>query len=106
MSKLNELFQKKLHVVNFGVEAFYDDLAAQGVPAVHVDWKPVAGGDKAAAGNLRKLKKPELAEKIEAANKEALRRILAAHPVQGADPQPVGTRAGVRLAGLPGLHLG
>ena len=80
MSKLNELFQKKLHVVNFGVEAFYDDLAAQGVPAVHVDWKPVAGGDKAAAGNLRKLKKPELTEKIEAANKEALRRILAAQP--------------------------
>ena len=50
MSKLNELFQKKLHVVNFGIEAFYDDLAAQGVPAVHVDWKPVAGGDKAACG--------------------------------------------------------
>ena len=46
MSKLNELFQKKLHVVNFGVEAFYDDLASQGVPAVHVDalWRRLRPG--------------------------------------------------------------
>ena len=64
MSKLNELFQKELHVVNFGIESFYKDLVSQKEPAVHVDWKPVAGGDKVAAGNLRKLKKPELAEKI------------------------------------------
>ncbi|MEZ4509460.1 MAG: hypothetical protein R2881_07480 [Eubacteriales bacterium] len=72
MSKLNELFEQKLHVVNFGIESFYDDLTSQKVDAVHVDWKPVAGGDKAAAASLRKLKKPELAAKIEAANKEAL----------------------------------
>ena len=69
MSKLNELFQKDLHVVNFGIESFYKDLVSQRVPAVHVDWKPVAGGDKVAAGNLRKLKNPELAAKIEEANK-------------------------------------
>jgi len=80
MSKLNELFNQKLHVVNFGIESFYDDLKGQGEAAVHVDWKPVAGGDKAAGANLRKLKAPELAAKIEAANKEALRRILAAQP--------------------------
>ena len=48
MSKLNELFNQKLHVVNFGIESFYDDLKGQGEAAVHVDWKPVAGGDKAA----------------------------------------------------------
>ena len=46
MSKLNELFEQKLHVVNFGIESFYDDLTSQKVDAVHVDWKPVAGGDK------------------------------------------------------------
>ena len=57
MSKLNDLFAKELHVVNFGIESFYKDLESQRVPAVHVDWKPVAGGDKEAAGNLRKLKK-------------------------------------------------
>ena len=80
MSKLNELFAKELHVVNFGIESFYQDLVSQKQPAVHVDWKPVAGGDKVAAANLRKLKKPELLEKINAANQEALRRILAAQP--------------------------
>lgn len=44
MSKLNELFAKELHVVNFGIESFYQDLVSQKQPAVHVDWKPVAGG--------------------------------------------------------------
>ena len=29
MSKLNELFEQKLHVVNFGIESFYDDLVSQ-----------------------------------------------------------------------------
>ena len=95
MSKLNELFEQKLHVVNFGIESFYDDLVSQRVDAVHVDWKPVAGGDKLAAANLRKLKKPELAAKIDAANKEALERILAAQP----------TIIGLGIAGevIPGM---
>ena len=95
MSKLNELFEQKLHVVNFGIESFYDDLVSQRVDAVHVDWKPVAGGDKLAAANLRKLKKPELAAKIDAANKEALERILAAQP----------TIVGLGIAGevIPGM---
>ena len=95
MSKLNDLFKKELHVVNFGIESFYKDLESQRVPAVHVDWKPVAGGDKVAAGNLRKLKKPELLEKIQEANKTALKRILAAQP----------TIVGVGIAGevIPGM---
>ncbi len=95
MSKLNELFTTSLHVVNFGIESFYDDLASQKVDAVHVDWKPIAGGDKAAASNLRKLQKPELAAKIDAANQEALRRILAAKP----------TIVGLGIAGevIPGM---
>ena len=95
MSKLNELFAQKLHDVNFGIESFYDDLFSQKVDAVHVDWKPVAGGDKAAAANLRKLKQPALAAKIDAANCEALERILAAQP----------TIVGLGIAGevIPGM---
>lgn len=95
MSKLNELFAKELHVVNFGIESFYQDLVSQKEPAVHVDWKPVAGGDKVAAGNLRKLKNPELLEKINTANQEALRRILNAQP----------TLIGLGIAGeeIPGM---
>lgn len=95
MSKLNELFQKDLHVVNFGIEAFYQDLKKQSKPAIHVDWKPIAGGDQEAAKNLRLLKSPELLNKIEEANKEAVRRILAAQP----------TLIGLGIAGevIPGM---
>ncbi len=95
MSKLNELFEQKLHVVNFGIESFYDDLVSQKTDAVHVEWKPIAGGDKVVAANLRKLKKPELAAKIDAANKEALERILSAQP----------TIVGLGIAGetIPGM---
>lgn len=56
MSKLNELFDKKLVVVNFGIQSFFDDLKSQKVEAVHVDWKPVAGGNKKLAGMLDLLK--------------------------------------------------
>ena len=95
MSKLNELFEQKLHVVNFGIESFYDDLVSQKIDAVHVDWKPIAGGDKQAAANLRTLKKPELAAKIDAANKEAFERLLMAQP----------TIVGLGIAGevIPGM---
>ncbi len=95
MSKLNELFHSELHVVNFGIESFYKDLEGQKIPAVHVDWKPAAGGDKVAAGNLRKLQNPALLEKINAANQEALKRILSAQP----------TLIGMGIAGevIPGM---
>jgi len=81
MSKLNELFLKELHVVNLGIESFAEDLKAQGKKYAHVNWKPVAGGDKEAAANLRKLQNPAMQEKIKVANGEALRRILDARPV-------------------------
>ncbi len=95
MSKVNELFGKKLSVVNFGIESFYQDLSKQGKNAVHVDWKPIAGGDKKVAAALRKLKQDGLREKIEAANQEALTRILSAQP----------TRVGMTTAGesIPGM---
>lgn len=95
MGKLNELFQKELHVVNFGLEAFYQDLKKQGRSVVPVDWKPVACGDREAAKNLRLLQKPELYARIQEANKEALRRILAAQP----------TLIGLGIAGeeIPGM---
>lgn len=80
MSKVNELFGKKLAVVNMGIESFYRDLQSQGVTSVHVNWKPVAGGDKKIAGYLKALRKEELYAKIEEANKEALSRILSAQP--------------------------
>ena len=53
---VNELFKEELKVVNLGLESFYDDLKGQDVPAVHVQWKPVAGGGKMMASLLGKLK--------------------------------------------------
>ncbi len=43
-------------VVNVGLESFYDSLVAQGVPAVHVEWKPPAGGDEKLAAILARMK--------------------------------------------------
>ena len=46
MNKVNELFQKKLHIVNFGIESFYEDLKSQKQEAIHVDcrgWKQKDG---------------------------------------------------------------
>lgn len=51
-NKLNTLFEKKLEIVNFGIKSFYDDNKKQNVPSVHVDWKPVAGGNKELASVL------------------------------------------------------
>ena len=33
-------------VINVGVRGFYDDLVRAGARAVHVDWRPAAGGDR------------------------------------------------------------
>jgi hypothetical protein len=72
---IDALLAGPLRVVNIGLEGFARDLAANGAAVAQVDWIPPAGG------------KPELIallgfnEKIEEANREALRRILAAEPV-------------------------
>ncbi len=71
-----------LRVVNIGLESFARDLAANRAAVAQVDWSP-----------------PVLfSEEIEAANREALRRILAAEPVL----------VGVRRAGelIPELDAG
>ncbi len=42
--------------INVGLETFYESLAAQGAPAVHVEWRPPAGGDERLMGILAKMK--------------------------------------------------
>jgi hypothetical protein len=53
---VNELFKKDLKVINMGLKSFYTDLKSQNVQAVHVNWKPRAGGNKRMASLLDKLK--------------------------------------------------
>lgn len=50
------LLKKGVQVVNFGMEAFFDDLKDQDVKVVHVDWKPSFAG-KGLLSKLKKLKK-------------------------------------------------
>lgn len=42
-------------VINLGLETFALELQAAGVPVVHVDWRPPAGGDPRLAALLAKL---------------------------------------------------
>ncbi len=52
---LSDLFESELKVVNVGLEGFAETLEGIGVPVVHVDWRPPAGGDPRLAGLLAKL---------------------------------------------------
>ncbi len=50
-----KIFGKELKVVNIGVQTFYETIKQQGVEAVHVDWRPPAGGNARMAKLLKKL---------------------------------------------------
>lgn len=56
MSKINELFNKEVKVINIGLESFYNDLKKQKVSTIHVNWRPAAGGNKKLASLLSRLK--------------------------------------------------
>lgn len=50
-----QLLQTSPVVVNVGLKGFADELAAQGVKVLHVEWQPPAGGDAKLAALLAKL---------------------------------------------------
>ena len=43
--------------INVGLESFAENLVAQGTPAVHVDWRPPAGGNEKLIAILERMKK-------------------------------------------------
>ena len=49
-------FVKPFAAINLGLESFYDSLTSQGVPAIHVDWRPPAGGNEKLMAILERLK--------------------------------------------------
>lgn len=51
----NDLLDGPLEVINVGLEGFAEELGAEGVQVVHVDWTPPAGGDVELAKLLSKL---------------------------------------------------
>lgn len=92
---INELFKSELNVVNLGLENFAENLRELDTPAMQVDWKPPAGGDRRLVALLDKL---EANTKIDfaAANMEATERILKGKP----------TLVGIGKAerDIPGMH--
>ena len=54
-TKTSEFLETPLRVINIGLEGFAHELQEQGVPVIHVDWSPPAGGDPKLAELLLKL---------------------------------------------------
>jgi len=48
---------KPFAAINVGLESFYDSLISQGVQAIHVEWRPPAGGNEKLASLLARMKK-------------------------------------------------
>ena len=46
-----------LAAINVGLESFFESLTSQGAQAVHVEWRPPAGGNDKLAALLQKMKK-------------------------------------------------
>lgn len=76
MAQIKNLFSTKLHVANVGLELFSHTLAAQQVPAIHVAWRPPAGGDKHTAMLLDRYE-----QKIDEANQEVVQIFESAQPI-------------------------
>jgi FdrA protein len=45
-----------LTAINIGLESFAASLLTQGAPALHVEWRPPAGGNDRLAGILARMK--------------------------------------------------
>lgn len=72
-----DLLSKDLSVINLGLDGFAWDLALQGVPVQPVDWSPPAGGDAELGAMLAHC----ASEAVDAANAEALTRLMTGDPV-------------------------
>lgn len=81
MSKINELFKKDLEVVNIGLEMFRNDLSEQGTKVNQVKFVPPADGSEEVLKALDYFDTEHIKAKIEAANKEAVERIINSRPV-------------------------
>jgi FdrA protein len=58
-------FQQPLAAINIGLESFYESLISQGAQAVHMDWRPLAGGNDKLGSILAKMKNQKTANKDE-----------------------------------------
>jgi hypothetical protein len=86
---ISTLFNQPLTVINVGLESMADSVQAQGVTAVHVDWRPPPE-------NVPRLRVTRGGIDIDAANAEVCRRIKAARPILAG--------MGIARDVIPGMH--
>lgn len=75
------LFSQPLNVINVGIAMFSDDLKKQHVEVTQFDWTPPGQGNMQVVQALDNIADSPLADKIAAANQQALERIIQSHPV-------------------------
>jgi hypothetical protein len=73
---LNNLFGKKLNVINIGLESFKKTLDERGINSIQIDWQPPVAVDGKAMNLVNGNR-----QKIDEANGKAMTRILAGKPV-------------------------
>ncbi|WMY73370.1 DUF1116 domain-containing protein [Buttiauxella selenatireducens] len=100
------LFNQPLNVINVGIAMFSDDLKKQNIPVTQLDWTPPGQGNLDVVKSLDAIAGPALAEKVAAANKLAVERIIQSHPVligydQAINVVPGMTRNTILHAGPP-----
>ena len=81
MNKIGELFNSEVNVINVGIDFISNDIKKQGAVATQLDWTPPARGNLELLALLDSLNSEEKQAKIEAANKEAVERIIKSQPV-------------------------
>lgn len=104
MSKINELFNEKINVINVGIESFKEDMLKQNASVTHLEWMPPGRGNPEIIAALDKLEEPTIAEKIEEANKLAVERIVNSQPVLIGFDQAINVVPGMTKTTI--LHAG
>jgi hypothetical protein len=87
--RVEDIFGRRLHVVNVGLSSMAESVAAQGVPVVDVEWSPPPEG-------MPRLRVTKKGVDIDAANEEVCRRIRSGTAVL------VGM--GIARHVIPGMH--
>ncbi|MFF2754849.1 DUF1116 domain-containing protein [Psychrobacillus sp. NPDC058041] len=104
MSKINELFNEKINVINVGIESFKEDMLKQNASVTHLEWMPPGRGNPEIIAALDKLEEQTIADKIEAANKLAVERIVNSQPVLIGFDQAINVVPGMTKTTI--LHAG
>ncbi|HXJ78366.1 MAG TPA: fdrA domain protein [Candidatus Methylomirabilis sp.] len=52
---IDDLLASQVRIINLGIETFAIELQGLGVPVIHVEWSPPAGGDARKAALLAAL---------------------------------------------------